>query len=154
MNEIEAGFYDSSGNMLLGKKYSQPDHKPNSIDKNIYTGDEILEYQQSTCKHPTRDNPFMNPNVTDYNNGNSPTACNADDEDIQKEVELNFNKDLYRNVEDLWDKKNSQRQFYTLPSTSVPNNQIEFANWLYSQPNTCKESQENCLRYEDIRFKQ
>ena len=152
-NEVEAGFYDSSGNMLIGKKYTQPEYKSNNTIQNNYTSDEILEYQQNTCKRPTRDNPFMNPNVTDYNNGDSPTACNADDEDIQKEIGLNFNKDLYRNVEDLWDKKNSQRQFYTLPSTSIPNNQVDFAKWLYLQPKTCKESQDNCLKYEDIRFK-
>ena len=151
--ELEAGFYDSGGNMLVGKKYSHPKPNLDSLDDNVYTNDEILEYQKNTCKLPTRDNPFMNPNITNYNNGTVPVACNSDDDDVQKDIENNFNKDLYRNIEDLWDKKNSQRQFYTLPSTGVPNNQVEFAKWLYVYPETCKESQQNCLRYEDIRFK-
>jgi len=95
----------------------------------------------------------MNPELSDYNNHNPPAACNADDDEIKDEISINFNKDLYMNIDDVWEKKNSQRQFYTIPSTSVPNNQTAFANWLYNSPKTCKEDQEGCLRYEDLRFK-
>ncbi len=30
------------------------------------------------------------------------------------------------------------RQYYTMPNTSVPNNQTEFANWLYGSETNCK----------------
>ena len=48
---------------------------------------------------------------------------------------------------------NSQRQFYTMPNTTIPNAQDDFAKWLYANPKTCKEDQEFCLRYEDVRAK-
>ncbi len=48
---------------------------------------------------------------------------------------------------------NSQRQFFTMPWTTIPNAQNEFAKWLYLNPKTCKEDQDYCLKYEDIRAK-
>ena len=149
-NNVEAGFYDSNGKLIMGKKYNIDKSNNN---ENLYSADEIENFRKNTCKRPSHNNPFMNPIVEDFNNGPQPEACNADDEDIHDEVAKNFNKDLYRNVEDLWDKKNSQRNFYTLPATGIPNNQVEFAKWLYANPDTCKENNKNCLRYEDLRFK-
>ncbi len=32
-----------------------------------------------------------------------------------------------------------QRNFYSMPSTTVPNDQTGFANWCYKLPKTCKE---------------
>src|SRR3989344_150051 len=99
---------------------------------------------------------------------------NADDKDINEKVMSKFNDKLYRDVDELWDRGNSQRQFYTLPSQQVPNNQVEFGKWLYNVNRTCKEADQvdpsgvsgygisstgtygssgNCLRHEDIRFK-
>jgi hypothetical protein len=96
----------------------------------------------------------MNPFITDYGSEQyKPSACDVRDKFVKKEIKDNFNFNLYKNVEDLWEKKNSQRQFYTLPNTILPNNQKEFANWLYNVPHTCKVDQEKCLRYEDLRFK-
>jgi hypothetical protein len=55
-------------------------------------------------------------------------------------------------VDDLFNRNTSQRQFYTTPVTTIPNDQTGFARWLYKLPETCKENQSNCLKYEDIRF--
>jgi len=93
----------------------------------------------------------MNPDVTEYNSGNIPAACNADDEGINDGTKVFFNHELFRDVDELWEKKNSQRQFYTVPNTSVPNNQVEFAHWLYSGIPNCKEDGTACLRYRDLR---
>lgn len=152
---IEAGFYDSSGSLVLGEEHEAPVYHKDTESKiqSMYTVDEINQYKNATCKRPTRDNPFMNPELSDYNNHDPPAACNADDDEIKDEITKNFNKDMYMNLDDVWEKKNSQRQFYTLPATGVPNDQAAFANWLYNSPKTCKEDQEGCLRYEDIRFK-
>lgn len=111
--------------------------------------------KMETCVTPSLQNPFMNPNFTDFNSGPVPAACNADDEEIQDAIHVNFNHDLFRDVDELWERENSQRQFYTIPNTAIPNNQVEFAKWLYgsgSQSN-CKTDGTKCLRYEDLRWK-
>tara|TARA_Y100000780_G_scaffold153585_1_gene138337 strand:- start:5579 stop:6457 length:879 start_codon:yes stop_codon:yes gene_type:complete len=149
-SEIEGGYYDSSGNLHVGTKQKPPKYSQ-IPPESLYTVDELMEFDRETARRPTRDNPFMNPNITDYNNGDPPKASNIEDEEIIDDINQNFNKDLYRNIEDLFDKKNSQRQFYTIPSTSIPNNQTEFANFAYRIPYTCKEDQHRCLRYEDLR---
>ena len=51
----------------------------------------------------------------------------------------NGNDSLFRDVNDLFGKNNSQRQFYTVPGNSIPNDQDTFAKWLYATPKTCKE---------------
>lgn len=111
------------------------------------------------CTRPTLDNPFMNVTMKDYMNIKDgtiverPPICDLSSQKIQEEIDENFNNNLYRNVDDIFGKMNSQRQFYTMPSTTIPNKQDEFAKWLYASPKTCKENQENCLRYEDVRAK-
>ena len=148
---IQAGIIDSNGDIII---YDNPDkYKDNSINiyKN-YTIQEMLDYQRNTAIKPTSSNPFMNTDITKYNNGDIPAASNVDDDDIKDDMVINFNTDLYRDIDELFDKKNSQRQFYTTPNTLIPNNQTEFANWLYKIPDTCKEEQKNCLRYDPLRF--
>lgn len=142
---IEAGYMDSDNNMHVGQY-----HAP----KEIHTVplDRLIQYDNNTCKKPARDNPFMNPKTIDYNNGDQPAACNADDEIIKTEIDNKFNMDLYRDVDDLFNIKNSQRQFYTVPNTQIPNDQPGFANWCYKLPSTCKENQEQCLQYDDVRY--
>ena len=109
-------------------------------------------YEKSICRKPTVDNPFMNPSVDDFNKENTPVACNADDEDIHNEIDKSFNADLYRDIGDVFNRKNSQRQFFTI-AHNIPNDQEAFARWCYKFPATCKTNQERCLRYEDVRFK-
>lgn len=111
------------------------------------------------CTKPTLDNPFMNVTMKDYLNiQNGQTvdrlpACDPNEPTIKKEIDSAFNNDLFHDVNDVFGKMNSQRQFYTMPWTTIPNKQDEFARWLYLQPKTCKEDQDACLRYEDIRQK-
>lgn len=148
--DIESGFYDSEGNLVVGPHYGINDTNPTKID---YSADELIQYQQARCKKSTRENPFMNPLVSEYGTENVPVPCNGDDEDIKDVIEDNFHEDLYRDIDDLFNVKNSQRQFYTIAGPQVPPDQPAFANWLYKMENTCKDDQEQCLRYEDLRFK-
>ncbi|ARF09415.1 hypothetical protein Indivirus_1_38 [Indivirus ILV1] len=113
-------------------------------------GTGVVNRIQNLCRKPTINNPFMNPAATEFGEYSLPAACNADDEDIKNDIKVNFNHELFRDVEDVFERKNSQRQFYTLPNTAVPNNQTEFANWLYKLPTSanCKEDTSACLRYE------
>jgi hypothetical protein len=115
------------------------------------------EVTSSNCTGPTIDNPFMNVTMKDYMNLDEngtildrQPACDSNDPDIKKQVDDYFKNNLYMDIDDVFGKMNSQRQFYTNPSTTIPNNQDEFAKWLYKTPETCKENSE-CLRYEDIR---
>jgi hypothetical protein len=149
-NTIESGYYDSNGKLILGKKYDIDNSAKDFVN---YDMNEILEYQQNACRRPTKDNPFMNPPVTDFGKENVPVACNADDDQIMEQMERHFNTDLYRDFDDLFDVKNSQRTWYTIPVTSIPSNQEDFANWLYKTDKVCKVNQDSCLRYEDLRFK-
>ena len=148
---LQSGNYDSDGKLTLGSK-ERPSDYLRKRNKDYYTVDEMLDYEKNTCRRPTPDNPFMNPAATEFGSPDVPAACNATDDAIKENIKVNFNHDLFRDVDELWERNNSQRQFYTMPNTAIPNNQKEFANWLYSLPASanCKESQ-NCLRYSDLR---
>ncbi len=150
--DLEGGYIDGDGVIRVGNKQNPPPYERNQ-NESLYTVDELIDYQRNTCRKPTNDNPFMNPAVTDFNNGEPPAACNVEDEEIQDQMMVHFNHNLFRDVDELWERENSQRQFYTLPNTGVPNNQTEFAKWLYNIPKTCKEDGAGCLRYEDLRRK-
>jgi len=151
--ELETGFIDSNGDLFTGKKYKMQKYSDKN-QESLFTVDEMEEFKRNTCKVPTKNNPFMNTNITDFNNGDKPVACNSYDEDIKEDIKVNFNHQLFRDVDEIWERVNSQRQFYTIPNTAVPNNQIEFAKWLYKIPYTCKENPAygRCLRYENIKF--
>ena len=60
-----------------------------------------------------------------------------------KSIQESFNHNLFRNIDDVYGKNNSQRQFFTNPVTTIPNEQTKFANWLYNVPKTCKENNGN-----------
>jgi hypothetical protein len=111
----------------------------------------FIPKDQPECIPPTRNNPFMNVMVNEYiDNPTRPPACDYDE--VQDQVEENWNFGLYKDAgEAIWDRANSQRQWFTMPYTTIPNDQGGFANWLYKTGPTCKTSQEACLRYEDLR---
>ena len=50
-----------------------------------------------------------------------------------------YNEGLYEDNFDIFGKKHSARQFYTMPVNSIVNDQGSFANWCYGRPPTCKE---------------
>ena len=66
-----------------------------------------------------------------------------------KEMQNLYNSSIYRNIDDVYERENSQRLFYTLPIQTVPNDQTNFANWLYKTGPSCKENSQNCNYYQD-----
>lgn len=121
---------------------------------------EVFVENSKSCTKPTIANPFMNFTMADMmtfdENGNMvdrPPACDARDPDIKSEIETAFNNNLFKDVNDVFGKMNSQRNYFTMPWTKSINDQDAFARWLYLNPATCKENQENCLNYEDLRSK-
>ena len=103
------------------------------------------------CVSPQKNNPFMNVLLTDYvDRPNRPPACSTEEKDIKQKVESDFGYNLYRDVDDVWDRNNSQRQYYTTPSTTIPNDRDSFMNWLYKPRYVCKDGDLNaCLRWQD-----
>jgi hypothetical protein len=146
--EIESGYYDTEGKLHIAKDYDSIVQKKPLY----YSPDELLTYQKNTCTKPTLTNPLMNVPTTMLNTPNNVAACNAYDEDIKNEITNLIDADLYKDVTDLFSVKNSQRQFYTAPSTSIPSNREDFQNFLYRIDQTCKEDSVNCLRQTDLRF--
>ena len=125
--------------------YRQDDIHVDSVMKESMSDkiDDLVKINDlnTECRVPTKDNPFMNPTLDDYgNNSSPPKSCPSyNNKGVQRRVEELFNEDLYRDVKDVFNKNNSQRQFYTVPGSNVPNDQSSFANWLYGTPPTCKE---------------
>lgn len=104
------------------------------------------------CLRPTPMNPFMNILVNEYvDNPNRPPPCSQAEDDIKEDTEKYFNYNLYKNVEDVWDKRNSQRQFVTLPGQTIPNDRDTWMKWC-NKTHSCKDGDMDwCLEYEDLR---
>jgi hypothetical protein len=103
---------------------------------------DLAVVDNTVCVRSTVDNPFMNPSVADIAyNPSRPSACSLDHPAVQNQIDKNFNARLYRDVGDLYGKMSSQREFYTVPSTTIPNDQGGFAEWLYGTGPTCKEGE-------------
>jgi len=134
---IQSGVLDSNGDVLFNKATTN-----NTSDNNI----------SDICVKPTISNPFMNPSIKDWTNEDDFIACDINDKEIASKSEKFFNANQFLNITDLFDRQNSLRQFYTIPSTTIPNKQTEFARWLYKPKSVCKINFEGCLRNDDIRF--
>ena len=110
--------------------------------------------QDDMCVEPTEDNPFMNPLLSDQEvYPDTGKKCDMDTEQMKKKVMDKFYDNLYMDIDDAYELHSSARQFFSLPNQSYPNDQKEFAEWLYNSPQSCKQDQSACLRYEDLRFK-
>ena len=102
---------------------------------------------------PTKDNPFMNVLIPEYvENPNRSPAADITNVSVKQEVEKYFNENLYRDADDIWDKANSQRQWHTMPSTTIPNDRDAFMEWCYNTKKVCKDGDlDVCNRYDDLR---
>ena len=102
---------------------------------------------------PTKDNPFMNVLMTDYaDNPQRNPAGDVDINEVKQQINDNFSEGLYKDVNNVWDKNNSQRQFYTNPATTIPNDRDSFMKWCWSTPYTCKDGNlSRCLKSESVR---
>jgi len=120
--------------------------------------------EQQKCRAPKKNNPYMNVTYSDYydatieNREILPACTNqvlSDEEveanDYENDSLEKFTSNLYYDIGDLFQKHNGNRIFYTLPVTTIPNDQIGFANWLYKTKSNCKEDN-NCLPYQDYKL--
>jgi hypothetical protein len=152
--DLQTSYIDSNGDYVFGdiKKDSNiysnwADDKGGGGGITYKMNDELVN---STCRKPTADNPYANIVFSDYlDAGNVASPCNVDDDELPKKSLELYNSTIFRNVDDVFERENSQRLFYTLPINTVPNKQTEFARWLYDTGPRCKEDTSKCTYYED-----
>ena len=105
---------------------------------------EIQQIVPKQCTKPSVNNPFANVLMNEYeDNPQRKAACDSEEysQDINQKFFTDFNQDPY----DIFNKKHSQRQFFSTPVTTIPNDQNSFAHWLYGNANkTCKEEALMC----------
>lgn len=90
------------------------------------------------CIKPSKDNPFMNAMIYD-SRYKQPACSSINNEKVNNNIDEYFNENLFTNISDIYNKRSSQRQFFTMPYTTYPNDSGNFAKWLYGRPPTCKE---------------
>lgn len=104
-----------------------------------------VQRAKQACTRSTPNNPFGNMLVSDLaDNPGRPPACKFDDQ--AEAVQQNFNRGLPRNMYDLYDRENSQRQFVTMPVTTSAPDTVAFAQFCYGGAGrkTCKEDPSRC----------
>jgi len=103
------------------------------------------------CTEPTENNPFMNFTIKDHIiNPNKPPACSFDS--VRKDQIKKYRLSVYPDSKDLFGKIVSDRNFYTMPSTTIVNDQEGFANYVYNNFGKCKSEGKDCLKHRDNRF--
>lgn len=90
---------------------------------------------------PTAANPFMNVLLDEIKyNPTRPPADSISNANNQIVLDDFFRVQWTSDPTDVFGRSQGQRQFYTMPSTSIPNDQGSYQNWLYLIPGkTCKE---------------
>lgn len=99
------------------------------------------EKKKSQCKKSSLVNPFANHLVSDPMSMD--TACPYDSQ--KEEVDRHFRHNLMQDSDDIYEKQNSQRQFYSMPVGAIPDTKA-FALFLAGgkiEP-TCKEASKYC----------
>jgi hypothetical protein len=127
----------------IDNEQSIRDFDPNAAQLTTSLDDIVLK--KKDCSKSTVNNPFMNANLITDKRDRDPACQYYDNPEVAAKVEKNFDNNLYRDVSDLYNKRNSQRQYYTMPATTIPNEQTSFAKWLYLSPPTCKEDAIRCV---------
>ena len=130
------------------RSYGSPIPAPNGTE-----GFDVLlpkEQDETPAKvtYPTERNPFMNVLLDEIKyNPTRPAAVNADNKDVKVTLDDFFRVEFTSDPTDVFGRSQSQRQFITMPSTTIPNDQETYQNWLYKIPGkTCKEGgREACL---------
>jgi len=102
----------------------------------------------ATLTLPSAKNPFMNVLIDQIKyNPTRPIAATIFDPSVKVTLDDFFRTEFYSDPTDVFGKTQGQRQFVSMPSTSIPNDVDSYQKWLYKIPGkTCKEGgREACL---------
>lgn len=95
------------------------------------------------CTWSSPSNPFANVLLTEYNdNPDRPPACEYDA--MKEDIRRNFNRGLIRSSYDVFERENSQRQYYSMPVTTTYPDTNAFAMFAYGTRESCKENPARC----------
>ena len=95
------------------------------------------------CAKPTKHNPFANVSMADYkDNVERSAACYH--ENVSDEIDELFYHKHGQPEFDPYNRRADQRQFFSNPVTTIPNDSVGFASWLYGKGGTCKEDPSTC----------
>lgn len=128
-----------NGGSSMGSVQPYIAHGPSGVvevDAYPYSGEALPEHTL-----PTSRNPFMNVLLAEMKyNPSRPEAAPVNQPSVKQTIDDYFRVQWFSDPTDVFGKNQSQRQFVTQPSTTVPNDQGSFADWLYRIPGkTCKE---------------
>jgi hypothetical protein len=106
------------------------------VDAAPYSGTSLPDFTP-----PTSRNLFMNVLLDEIKyNPDRPEAATVGNPTVKQTMDDFFRVQWFSDPTDVFGKNQGQRQFITQPSTTVPNDQGSFADWLYKIPGkTCKE---------------
>jgi len=106
------------------------------VDAAPYSGASLPDFTP-----PTSRNLFMNVLLDEIKyNPDRPEAATVGNPTVKQTMDDFFRVQWFSDPTDVFGKNQGQRQFITQPSTTVPNDQGSFADWLYKIPGkTCKE---------------
>jgi hypothetical protein len=116
---------------------------------------------------PTLNNPMMNVMIGEYAQNDPedsgiietrkeayPVSDNSKEAYyVKKDMENKLNFNLFRDVGDIYNNKHGQRSFYTMPSTTVPNDLNAYLDFVYKKDAqaSCKENRFNCMKYDNLK---
>ena len=111
---------------ILSLKYNETFINQTTVDlmndkvKGDLANSELIQGLNKVCNTPTKDNPFMNLTIKEFNTEKATEEpCDSyNNKGIQRQIDKLFNDGLYRDVNDIFGKQNSQRQFYTVPGNN------------------------------------
>jgi hypothetical protein len=96
---------------------------------------DVIGLSQDQRTGPTPANPFMNVLLTEISdNPYRNPAANVQGEAVKAELDQYFNTMFARDPGDVFNHTQNQRNWVAMPSTTIPNDQSAFANWLYRVP--------------------
>ena len=129
------------------KETYQHDFKPWSNNSHFHTQPKKGSKKiNKKCKSSTKQNPYMNPLAMDTTL-HLGKACASD----IPQASDKYLEDIYQDFDDIYQRKNSERQFYTLPNTDLADSRDNFINLCYRSNQTCKD-RGNCNLSQDLRF--
>lgn len=134
--------------LLIIYKTKKP-KKIESFDLNENTNHSLIKPDLNTM--PTDKNPFMNVLINEYvENPERKKAAPLFNKKVDKKVKdimIKKNPELYKNLGDNLALQHSLRNFHSMPNTTIPNAQKEFALFCYGGMKSCKDGDDfECLK--------
>ena len=105
----------------------------------------VLNGIKEKYREPTLNNPLMNLNLVDHDDK---VALDSTNSIVSDKINKNLNFNKYSNPSDnMYKEYDPFDRFYTMPVTSVMNDQAGFAEWCYTSDSQCKSGKQfDCIK--------